>query len=127
MSYAAEMAAQVAVRLLDGASNRTLILGPIFGFTADEWTFTAGLCERDRSAWPAGSWLGGECHRVVGKSQAEAESMRTAIMGAIAERWPGGLDDPNTAQAAASWPGARIARIGAEAERQRRLYRAVRP
>lgn len=127
MSYAAEMAAQVAVRLLDGAINRTVILGPIFGFTADEWTFTAGLCERERSAWPAGSWLGGECHRVVAKSQAEAEAIRTGIMGAIAAAWPGGLDEPNAARAAAAWPGARIARVGAEAERQRGLYRAVRP
>jgi hypothetical protein len=127
MSYAAEMAAQVAVRLLDGAVNRTVILGPIFGFAADEWVFTAGACERERSAWPAGSWLGGECHRVVAKSRAEAESIRAAIMDAMAERWPGGLDDPNAARAAADWPGARIARVGAEAERMRGLYLRARP
>jgi hypothetical protein len=123
MSYAAEMAAQVAVRLLDGAVNRTVILGPIFGFAADEWAFTAGLCERERSAWPAGSWLGGECDRVVGKSRAEAESIRRAIIEAIAERWPGGFDDESTTRAAAGWPGSKIARIGAEAERQRAFYR----
>ena len=123
MSYAAEMAAQVAVRLLDGAVNRTVILGPIFGFAADEWTFTAGLCERERSAWPAGSWLGGECHRVVAKSQAEAESIRAGIMDAIAERWPDGLDDESTTRAAAGWPGSKIGRIGLEAERQRAFYR----
>jgi hypothetical protein len=96
MSYAAEIAAQVAVRMLDGAVNRTLVLGPIFGFTADEWSFIAAACERATG--------GAESHRVVAKSQAEAESIRAGIMDAIAERWPGGLDDPSTKRAAAAWP-----------------------
>jgi hypothetical protein len=127
MSYAAEMAAQVAVRMLDGASNRTLVLGPIFGIAADEWNFIAAACERDQRAWPAGSWLGAESHRVVAKSKAEAESIRIGIMEAIAERWPGALNDPSTTRAAAGWPGAKIARVGAEAERQRALYLRARP